>query len=77
MKGAQTAPWVNAPCLDNVRVTVKAAYYSPSVSDVFNVGKTLPATGVGKYVSHLYSMLASPMSRAFVRHRPVAYARGV
>jgi hypothetical protein len=38
---------------------------------------TVPTTDAGKYVSHLYSMLVGPMSEAFVRHRPVAYARGV
>jgi hypothetical protein len=38
---------------------------------------TLPATDVGKYASHLYSKLVEPMLDAFIKHRPVAYVRGV
>jgi hypothetical protein len=77
MKGAQTLPWVNAPHLDNVRVIVKVTSYSPSVLHTFNVGDTLPTSSVSKCVSHLYSMLAVPMSESFVRHSPMAYSRGV
>jgi hypothetical protein len=48
-----------------MRVIVKAARYSLGMLHTINAGDTLPATGVGKYVSHLYPMLAGPMSEAF------------
>jgi hypothetical protein len=47
------------------------------VLHTFTTGDTLPAAGVGKYESHLYSMSAGPMPEAFLIHRLVAYARGV
>jgi hypothetical protein len=59
-----------------VRVTVKVARYNPGVMHTFNVRDPLPTASVGKYVSHLYSMLAGPMSEAFLKHRLVAYVRG-
>jgi hypothetical protein len=77
MKGAQTAPWVNAPRFSNLRDIVKVARYSPSMLHVFSVRDALPAASVDKYVSHLYSVLVSPMLEAFVRHCSVAYTRGV
>jgi hypothetical protein len=77
MKGAQMLPWVNAPSLDNVQVIVKVTCYNPSVLHTFNVADTLHTASVSKYVSHLYSMLAGPMSEAFARHSLMAYSRGV
>jgi hypothetical protein len=47
------------------------------MSRVFNAGDMLHAAGVGKYASHLYLMLVGPMSEAYIKHCPVAYARHV
>lgn len=77
IKGAQTTAYVNIPRLGNMRVAIKAARYSPIVLHAFNEGDTLPTASMGRYASHLYSMLAGPMSEAFVRHHSVPYARGV
>jgi hypothetical protein len=65
------------PCLSNVRVIVNSARYRPEALGAFNAMDTLPATDVGKYASHLYSKLVEPMLDAFIKHRPVAYVRGV
>jgi hypothetical protein len=75
MKGAPNGAPGRCPCLGNVRVIVKSTCCRSGAPRTFNAKDTLPATGAGKYASHLHSMLADPMSEAFVRHRMMAYAR--
>lgn len=59
-----------------MRVTVKSSRYKPEAPHAFNARNMLPATDTSNYASEDL-MLAVLMSEAFVRHRSMAYARGV
>jgi hypothetical protein len=58
-------------------IIVESTRYRPKAPRTLNARDTLPVADVGKYASHLYSMLTGPVSKAFVRHRLVAYASGI